>query len=253
MKQKESRKERIIKGEVEGFGREITSFPGGRGSRGMKVAGDFHNMIGKKDFLEKMEETYPPGSYVVFAEKQNKKGYWDYIEATLKSITKEEAYSEEIQDNLSEEKQIMTAEKLEKLKKESNFEHAPGVTEEKVRDLTQADIDMFKAEIQTMEAKILQKEHENVKLHHNAKNIQEALKLSISTQANNILAAEGIIADLEYDKENEVTKKGTENKIDENKSEISRLENNIKVRNAEIANATPDRNERKRIGVYGAI
>ena len=43
---------RSIKGEVEGFAREITPFPGGRGSRGIKIEGDWHNVIGKKDYLE---------------------------------------------------------------------------------------------------------------------------------------------------------------------------------------------------------
>ena len=211
----------------------------------MKVESDFHNMIGKKDFLEKMEETYPPGSYVVFAEKQNKKGYWDYIEATLKSITKEEAYSKEMQDNIQTETETLE-EKERKLKQDM-------MQEEHVRELTQADIDLLKKEIRTMEAKVLQKEHENVKLNHNRKNIQQALKYSISNQKNIILSAEGILEDLEYDLENDITLKGTENKIEENKGEISRLEKNIKVRNAEIANATPDRNERKRINVHGAI
>ncbi|KKK62354.1 hypothetical protein LCGC14_3005140, partial [marine sediment metagenome] len=47
--------------------------------------------------------------------------------------------------------------------------------------------------------------------------------------------------------------KGTVNKIDEKKSEISRLEKNIKVRNREIVNATPDRNEKARINIHGPI
>ena len=241
MKQKTKREERIIKGEVEGYGREITSFPGGRGSRGMKVEGDWHNIIGKKDFLELLEETYPAGSFVVFAVKKNQKGYWDYIEATLKKITKKEAYSDEIQDEIQQEK--VTVEN----KGSDQEPHYVKVKEEKVRELTQADVDMLKAEVQTMEAKISQKEHENIKLMHNQKNISRALKFSISGQKNIILSAEGLLEDLEYDLENEVTLKGTVNMIDENKVEISRLENNIKVRRREIANATPDRNERARL------
>ncbi len=239
MKQKPS-EQRTIKGEVEGYSREITPFPGGRGSRGMKVEGNWHNMIGSKDFLELLEETYAPGSFVVFAERKNKKGFWDYIEKTLKKITKQEAYSEEIQDS------VPVGSGLQEAKPEE-------IPEEKVRELTPADIDLLKSEIQTMEAKVLQKQHENVKLRHNEKHISQALKYSISQQKNVILSAEGLIEDMEYDLENDVTLKGTENKIDENKAEISRLEKNIIVRNKEIADATPDRNEKAKINVRGAI
>lgn len=247
-KQKEARKERTIKGEVEGYSREITPFPGGRGSRGIKVEGEWHNMIGSKDFLKLLEETYPVGSFVVFAEKQNRKKYWDFIEATLKKITKEEAYSKEIQDNIATENLQNSAYPPESVGVQHNKPE-----EETVRELTQDDIDLLKKEIKTMEAKVLQKEHENIKLRHNFKNIKQALKYSISNQKNIILSAEGILEDLEYDLENNVTLTGTENKIDENKTEITRLENNIKVRNKEIVNATPDRNEKARINIHGPI
>lgn len=99
-KRKKSPEERSIKGEVEGYSRQITPFPGGRGSKGIKIEGDWHNIIGSKDFLELLNDSFPPGSYVVFAEKKNKKDFWDVIEGTLKKITKKEAYSEEMQDNI---------------------------------------------------------------------------------------------------------------------------------------------------------
>ena len=239
---KKTREERIIKGEVEGYSREITSFPGGRGSRGMKVEGDWHNMIGSKDFLELLEESFAPGSYVVFAEKKNKKNYWDFIEGTLKKITKQEAYSKELQDAIQSEP--TNQEKIEKGRE---------VEEEKVREITQADIDLLRKEVRQFESQVLQKQHQIVKLNHNRKNIQQALKYSISSQKNIILSAEGLIEDLEYDLENNVTLTGTENKIEEEKTEISRLDNNIKVRNTEIANATPDRNEKAKINVHGPI
>lgn len=249
---KKPSEQQIIKGEVEGYSRELTPFPGGRGSRGMKVEGDWHNIIGKTDFLKLLEETYPPGSFVVFAERKNKKGYWDYVEGTLKKITKDEAYSNDVQDSITPGSTAIDPIPEHIAKK--NDEILQGkIQEEKVRELTPADIDMLKKEVQTMEAKILQKQHENVKLKHNVKHITQALKYSISQQKNVILSAEGMIEDFEYDMENEVTLKGTENKIDENKAEIDRNENNIKVRNKEIADATPNRNEKARINVHGPI
>ena len=162
---KKPKVERTIKGEVEGYSREITPFPGKRGSRGMKVENEWHNMIGSVDFLELLEESFPCGSYVVFAERQNKKGYWDFIEGTLKKINKEEAYSEEIQDEIQTDSGL-TPEQYEKLKGDPEFDHKHQqgkdklqIQEETVRELTQADVDMLKAEVQTMKDKVLQKEH----------------------------------------------------------------------------------------------
>lgn len=238
MKQsKAPREERTIKGEVEGYSRDITSFPGGRGSKGMKVEGDWHNMIGAKDFLELLDNSFAPGSYVVFAEKKNKKGYWDFIEGTLKKITKEEAYSSDVQDSIHPKPNFPEPKEKE-------------VPEEKVREITQADIDLFKREIKAMQSNISQKEHEIVKLIHNHQNIEHALKYSISTQKNTILSARGMILDFEYDLENEVTLKATKNKIDEAKAEISRHEKNIKARELEIESGNAkSRDEKARVEV----
>lgn len=234
MSPKKPREERSIKGEVEGYSREITPFPGGRGSRGMKVEGDWHNMIGAKDFLELLEDSFPAGSFVVFAEKKNKKDYWDFIEGTLKKITKEEAYSKDIQDEIPEEKKEIKG----------------PVKEETVRKITLDDIDMFKAEIKKMETDILGKEHEVIKLLHNKKNIQQSLKYAIQQEKNKTLSAEGMIVDYEYDLENEVTFKALENKAVEANATISRLEKNIKVRELEIeGDSAKSRDEKARVEV----
>ncbi len=91
---KKKSEEREIKGEVQSYGKDITKFPGGRGSRGLKMDEQWHNVIGYKDFLENLIENNPPGSYVKFQEKKNAKGFWDVIEGSLKEITKNEAYDQ---------------------------------------------------------------------------------------------------------------------------------------------------------------
>lgn len=246
MKQKPKREEKTIKGEVEGYSREITPFPGGRGSRGMKVEGDWHNMIGSKDFLGLLEDSFAPGSFVVFAEKKNKKGYWDFIEGTLKKITKEEAYSEEIQDEIQTE--------AIRGKRNPDYKSQQGkVEEEQVRDLTPADIDLLKEEILQMESRVLEKKHQLTKLSYNEQHISKSLKYAIEQERNIILAAEGRIEDFEFDYENNVTLAAIQAKKREAKKEISRLEKNIKVRNAEIVNDSPDRNEKARINIHGPI
>ena len=83
-----------IKGEIEGWGRETNKFRGGRGSLGMKVDGEWHNLIGKIDDLEKAQKDFPKGTIVQFAEIENKRGYLDIVEDSLKKIEKSEAYKE---------------------------------------------------------------------------------------------------------------------------------------------------------------
>ena len=238
---KKPREERTIKGEIEGYSREITPFPGGRGSRGMKVEGEWHNVIGSKDFLELAEKTFAPGSFIVFAEKKNKKGYWDVIEGTLKKITKEETYSKDIQDEIPQE--TNRGKKLVE-RGEPGFD----VPEEKVREITQDDINLFKTEIRKMETNISQKEHEIIKLTHNKKNIQQSLRYAIQQEKNQILSAEGMIVDYEYDLDNEVTVNALASKIEEAKAEISRHEKNIKARELEIEGANAkSRDEKARV------
>ena len=91
---KKKTEEREIKGEVQSYGKDITPFPGGRGSRGLKMDEQWHNVIGYKEYLEKLTENHPPGSFVKFTEKKNAKGFWDVVENTLKPISKHEAYGQ---------------------------------------------------------------------------------------------------------------------------------------------------------------
>ena len=95
MRTQKKKPERVIKGEVQSYGKDITAFPGGRGSRGLKIDEEWHNIIGYKDYLERLHDNHAPGSFVIFTERQNSKGYWDVIEGTLKKISKDEAYGQE--------------------------------------------------------------------------------------------------------------------------------------------------------------
>ena len=96
---------KIIKGEIEGWGREPNKFRGGRGSLGLKIEGEWHNLIGKLDDLERIEKEFPKGTIVQFAETENKRGYLDIVEDSIKKIEKEQAYSEP-NKNLSKDKDI---------------------------------------------------------------------------------------------------------------------------------------------------
>ncbi len=84
--------ERSIKGEIEGWSKEVRPFgSNNRGSRGLKVENDWHNLVGRVNELEEIDQKFPKGSYVEFKEKQNPRGFWD-IEGEIKVISKEEAY-----------------------------------------------------------------------------------------------------------------------------------------------------------------
>ncbi len=83
----------IVKGEVEGYSREPKKFKGGRGSLGMKIEGEWHNVLGKVSDLEQLQMDFPKGTYVQLAEKENERGYIDVIEGSVKKIEKSEAYS----------------------------------------------------------------------------------------------------------------------------------------------------------------
>lgn len=87
---------REIKGEVEGHGSEITPFPGNRGTLGIKVEGDWRNIIGDRGFLNNVEKDFPRGAFVKLIERKNRKGYWDVAEGSLKIISKQEAYNKDI-------------------------------------------------------------------------------------------------------------------------------------------------------------
>ena len=83
--------EKTIKGEGEVWSQDVREFNKARGSRGVKVDGEWHNRVGKISELEKLHELYPKGSFVEFIVKENKRGYWD-IEGDIKKIEKKEAY-----------------------------------------------------------------------------------------------------------------------------------------------------------------
>ncbi len=83
---------KTIKGEIEGWGREPNKFKGGRGSLGIKVEGEWHNLLGKLETLEKVQKEFPKGSIVQFEEEENKRGYLDIVEDSIKKIEKAEAY-----------------------------------------------------------------------------------------------------------------------------------------------------------------
>lgn len=101
--QKPQQEEKRIMGEIESYSSKITPFPGNRGSRGIKIENKWHNIINERSELEMMEKYFPVGSFVQFREAQNKKGYWDAIEGSLKRITKQEAYAKESQDKFGDQ------------------------------------------------------------------------------------------------------------------------------------------------------
>lgn len=86
---------KIIKGEIEGWAREPNKFKGGRGSLGIKVEGEWHNLLGKLNDLRTIQEEFPKGTIVQFAERENERGYLDIVEGSLKKIDKKEAYGTE--------------------------------------------------------------------------------------------------------------------------------------------------------------
>ncbi|HEA46455.1 MAG TPA: hypothetical protein ENH99_01610 [Candidatus Pacearchaeota archaeon] len=87
-------KKNTIKGEIEGWGREPNKFRGGRGSLGIKVEGEWHNLIGKLEDLAKIQEKFPKGTLIQFEEEENKRGYLDIVEDSIKKIEKGQAYPE---------------------------------------------------------------------------------------------------------------------------------------------------------------
>jgi len=83
---------REIKGEIEGWAQEARKFgKNNRGSRGLKIENNWHNVVGKVDELNILDQTFPHGTFVKFKEKQNARGYWD-VDGQISKIEKEEAY-----------------------------------------------------------------------------------------------------------------------------------------------------------------
>ena len=85
---------REIKGEIESWANEIREFgKNNRGSRGLKVDGDWHNVVGRNDELIALDQTFPKGTFVKFKEKKNTRGYWD-VDGQILKINKEETYAQ---------------------------------------------------------------------------------------------------------------------------------------------------------------
>jgi len=126
---------REIKGEVEGYSTEITEFPGGRGSRGLKIENAWHNIIGYEDYLDLLPKNHPPGSFVKFEDAQNRKGYWDVVEGTIKKITRQECYNEPLEEEPQEPTPV---EKIEDIPAENNEQ----MKNQKVRSKLDYNLDM---------------------------------------------------------------------------------------------------------------
>ena len=101
--------ERIIKGELESWATEVRDFnKNNRGSRGLKVENEWHNIVGNIIELEQLDQKFPKGTMVRFKEVKNKRGYWD-INGVIIPIEKKEAYTEDVEakpiKNIPDERQ----------------------------------------------------------------------------------------------------------------------------------------------------
>lgn len=117
------------------------------------------------------------------------------------------------------------------------------------RQLDKSTKEMFEREIRAMDAKILEKQHENVKLQQNVSFIQESLKQAINEERKKILLAEVAIEEMTFDMDNKVTLSSTKVKIESNIQEIKKTESNIKVRRDQIDHGVlenPTRDEKAR-------
>ncbi|HEC65065.1 hypothetical protein LCGC14_2304670 [marine sediment metagenome] len=89
-KEKETRE---VKGEIEGWSNEPRDFHSNNmGSRGVKIEGDWHNILGKMPDLEKLSEEFKKGTHIKFEEEKNARGYWD-VKGDIEKIDSKEAYS----------------------------------------------------------------------------------------------------------------------------------------------------------------
>lgn len=98
--------EREIRGEIEGYSQKVTPFPGNRGARGIKIEGEFHNIVGDREFLENLDNEFPKGDFIKFITIKNKKGYWDVSAPSLKLISKDEAYGHMDQRIITDEEPV---------------------------------------------------------------------------------------------------------------------------------------------------
>ncbi len=93
---------RTIKGEVESWSSKINEFGrNNKGSRGVKIEGNWHNQVGTITELEALHNLFPRGCFVEFQEKKNLKNFWD-IDGDIKKITKEVCYPVEAHRGIPE-------------------------------------------------------------------------------------------------------------------------------------------------------
>ncbi len=83
---------REIKGEVEGWSNEPRDFHSNNmGSRGVKIEGDWHNILGKIKDLEELDKEFEKGTHIKFIEEMNARGYWD-VKGDIEKLEKSEAF-----------------------------------------------------------------------------------------------------------------------------------------------------------------
>lgn len=102
------------------------------------------------------------------------------------------------------------------------------------KKLTKEEKEMFSREIEQMRISILEKKHLIAKFIFQQMSIQESLDSAIETEKNKIRSAKALIADYNFDFQNQVTYNAIGQKIKEAEQEINRLENNTKVRKEQI-------------------
>ena len=67
-----------IEGKIETWSAEVREFgKNNRGSRGLKIGEDWHNLVGKIKELNEIDKIHKPGDHVKFTIKKNPRGYWD--------------------------------------------------------------------------------------------------------------------------------------------------------------------------------
>jgi len=154
-----------IKGEIEAWSEKINDFNrNNRGSRGLKVEGNWHNLIGNKEDLGKIDQEFPKGTLVKFNEKETVKNGTSYFDIVgdLEKIEKEEAYPEnKTSENLP--KPTNSSDRGRDIKLMACFKAAVEVSKiiftdnkipEQVRDFIIKETEIFYKELDTIKEKL---------------------------------------------------------------------------------------------------
>lgn len=97
------KKVRNVSGIIDGWAEETHKFKtGDRGRRGVRINGEWHNLLGQAITLETMHEQFPRGTEVQFKEKQNARGYWDVDGQLIAQVTGEFIKEETVEENQPE-------------------------------------------------------------------------------------------------------------------------------------------------------